>query len=280
MNHVFSTRLPRIGRSLAALVLVGAAMAAPRLASAYPIIDTNITIAAPTIDITYAQAQAGYSGYFDVTLTDTAAQNLAQFQASLTLAGDSSHVAIAGADYGQLTNGQYNDPSNPAYQNTAPDGIGDAAGASPNLLDPYVFGNVYATTNSGDVTGGGAPYSITPDADNSDATNSGVVALTANTVYSLEQVYFTVAAGTAPGTYSLTFDTNAPYENVAGQRGNDASADFVNLVSNSNTTSYQETNATNGAIVILPAPEPASVALMLLGAIGLIGFGWRRARRA
>jgi hypothetical protein len=277
MNLVFSTRLPRIG--LAALALIGAAIAAPRLASAYPIVDSSITIAAPTIDITPAQAAAGYSGYFDVTITDTSTQNLAQFQATLSLAGDGSQVALVGGDLGQLTNGQYNDPTNNSYQNTPADGIGDAAGSSPNLIYPYVLGNVYATVNSGDVVNGGlVSVSSSTAAGNSDASNSGTVSMTAGTTYSLMQVYFTVAPGTGPGSYALTFDTAAPYNNTTGQTNNDPSANFVNLVSNSNTTSYAETSTSFGSITIVP--EPTSVVLMLFGAIGLIGYGLRRTRRA
>jgi len=277
MNLVFSTRLPRIG--LAALALIGAAIAAPRLASAYPIVDSSITIAAPTIDITPAQAAAGYSGYFDVTITDTSTQNLAQFQATLSLAGDGSQVALVGGDLGQLTNGEYNDPANNSYQNTPADGIGDAAGSSPNLIYPYVLGNVYATTNSGEVTNGGiVSVSTTTDAGNSDTTNSGTVSMTAGTTYSLMQVYFTVAPGTGPGSYALSFDTNAPYNNTTGQNTNDPSANFVNLISPSNTTSYAETSTSFGSITIVP--EPTSVVLMLFGAIGLIGYGLRRTHRA
>jgi hypothetical protein len=270
---------------LAALALIGAAIAAPRLAVAYPIVDSNITIAAPVINVTAAQAAAGYSGYFDVTLTDTSTQNLAQFQATLHLGGDGSQVALVGGDLGQITNGQYNDLSNPDYQNPVPpgpitpDGIGDAVGASPNLIYPYILGNVYSTINSGDVVYGGVvSVSDANDAGNSDAANSGTVSMTAGTTYSLMQIYFTVAPGTGPGSYALTFDTNAPYNDASGQTGNDPSGDFVNLVSTSNLTSYAETATTFGSINIVP--EPTSVVLMLFGAIGLIGYGVRRNRRA
>jgi hypothetical protein len=282
MNLVFSTRLPRIG--LAALALIAAGIAAPRLASAYPIVDSSITIAAPTIDITPAQAAAGYSGYFDVTITDTSTQNIAQFQATLSLAGNGSQVALVGGDLGQLTNGEYNDPSSNGYGGgaspTPADGIGDAAGSSPSLLYPYILGNVYATVNSGEVTNGGVvSVSDANDAGNSDLTNSGTVSMTAGTTYSLMQIYFTVAPGTGPGSYALSFDTNAPYNNTAGQNTNDPLANFVNLISPSNTTSYAETSTSFGAIVV-QSPEPASVLLMLFGVVGLIGYGVRRARRA
>jgi hypothetical protein len=199
---------------------------------------------------------------------------------AIALAGDGSQVALVGADLGQLTNGMYNDPANPAYQSSPPieaDGIGDAIGSSPNLLYPYILGNFYSTVNSGDVVNGGTvSLSDANDVSNSDGTNSGIVALTPNTTYSLMQIYFTVAPG-ATGSYALTFDTNAPYNNTASQRLNDGSADFVNLISNTNITSYAETSTVFGAIVI--TPEPASVVMMALGAVALLGFGWLRGRR-
>ena len=253
------------------LFLAIAGVAYPGAARA-EVIDTNITIAAPTIDITFAQAQAGVTGYFDVILTDTAAETLAQFQASLTLAGPGTNVSIVGADLGQVSNGETSSPRAVA------DGIGDAVNASPNLIDPYVLGNVYATVNSGDVVNGGWVYHDSTDADNSDGTNTGTVSLSPNTAYSLEQVYFQIQPGTAEGIYGLTFDTNAPYNDLPGQTGNDPLGDFVNLVSNANLTSYEGTNVISGAIVI--TPEPGSVVLMLLGVIGLLGHGWRRRRAA
>ncbi|HEX4146268.1 MAG TPA: PEP-CTERM sorting domain-containing protein, partial [Pirellulales bacterium] len=93
--------------------------------------------------------------------------------------------------------------------------------------------------------------------------------------YSMEQVYYDIPAGTPVGSYSLTLDQNS--------LATDPGADFVNLISNSNTVAYfSPGTAINGAIVVNAAviPEPASVVLMVLGSIGLIGFGLRRARRA
>jgi hypothetical protein len=284
MNLVFSTRLPRIG--LAALALVGVAFAAPRLASATT--DSNVTIAVPTIELTAAQGTAGASGYFDVTITDTAAESLAQVQGTINLTGpgivanapSGNAVQIVGGDYGQLTNAQNADSNNAGFGLAVADGIGDAAGASPNLLSPYVFGNVYASTNSNDVQTGAGVSTDSTNAQNSDGGFSGNTTLTAGTTYSIEQVYWSVAPGTGPGTYSLTLVTDAPFQsNVAG---GDPNADYVNLVNANNTTSYEQTLFTNGAIVINApvVPEPASIVLMVLGAVGLVGFGLRRARRA
>jgi hypothetical protein len=258
MNLVFSTRLPRIG--LAALTLIGAAVAAPRFANADP---STITFAAPTINVTAGVGgvtTSDQTGYFDVTITDSTTDTLAQFQASLILDPGSSGVSIVGGDYGDLSN---------SYS-TVPDGIGDAAGSSPALIDTYVM-----VGDSSDITGGGYVYFDPTDADNSDITSSGVVTLAANTVYSMEQVYYDIPAGTPVGSYSLTLDQNS--------LATDPGADFVNLISNSNTVAYfSPGTAINGAIVVNAAviPEPASVVLMVLGSIGLIGFGLRRARRA
>jgi hypothetical protein len=267
----------------ALLFITIVAMGSTRLALAYPLIDSNITIAAPTINLTTAQVASGYSGYFDVTLTDSVSEHIAQFQVTLALGGDGSQVALVGADLGQITNAEYNDPSNPSYQDNGgslpitPDGIGDAVGASPNLIYPYILGNVYSTINSGDVINGGVvSLSDANDVSNSDGANSGTVTLTAGVTYSLMQVYFTVAPGFDGGFYPLTFDTNVPYNNTAGQSNNDAAANFVNLISNSNTTSYEETKAVFGRIGL---PEPGSVVMMALGAIGLAGFSRLRGRR-
>jgi hypothetical protein len=263
MNLVFSTRLPRIG--LAALTLVGAAIAAPQFAHAGA---ANITFSAPTItdNITGPVTTQDTTGYFDVTITDTVGTDtLAQFQASLMLNQGTSNIQIVGGDYGNLSNSYY----------TQPDGIGDAAGSSPNLIDTYAM-----VGNSADITNGGYVYFDPTDADNSDDTNTGTVTLAANTVYSLEQVYYDIPAGTAVGNYSLTFDTNAPFNSISNPAG-DPSADFLNLISNANTNSYVTPGTTvAGSINIVQTPEPTSVVLMVLGAIGLFGFGVRRARRA
>jgi hypothetical protein len=269
MNLVFSTRLPRIG--LAALALVGAAIAAPQFAHAGA---ANITFAAPTITVDTAGpvTASDQTGYFDVTISDTVGSDtLAQFQASLMLNQDSSNnanvsnIQIVGGDYGNLSNSYY----------TQPDGIGDAAGSSPNLIDTYVMAG-----NSADITNSGYVYFDPTDADNSDDTNTGTVTMAANTTYSMLQVYYDIPAGTPVGSYSLTFDTNAPFNSISNP-GGDPVADFLNLISNANTNSYVSPGTTiAGAINIVQTPEPTSVVLMMLGAIGLIGLGVRRARRA
>jgi len=268
MNLVFSTRLPRIG--LAALVLVGAAVAAPRFAAAS---NATVTFDAPTISVTNVLGGVTTSdntGYFDVTVSDSAAgDSMAQFQASLSLNQGLSNVTITGADLGQLTNpyAAATAPNDSEYNGA--DGIGQAAGSSPNLIDTYVLNG-----NSSEVSASGFPYSDTTDADNSDLTNSGLSAMAQNAVYSLEQVYYDIPAGTPVGSYALVWDTNG--------YANDSGSNFIDLVSNSGTAAYALPGSSiNGALVVaLPSPEPSSIVLMLLGVIGLVGFGWRRARRA
>jgi hypothetical protein len=80
-----------------------------------------------------------------------------------------------------------------------------------------------------------------------------------------------VPAGTPIGTYSLFFDQNP--------QSIDPGGDFINLVSNANTVEVLPGTAISGAIIVWN-PEPSSVVMMALGAIGLFGLGVRRSRRA
>ncbi|HEX4142171.1 MAG TPA: PEP-CTERM sorting domain-containing protein [Pirellulales bacterium] len=249
-------------RKSSAIFLVGAiaAFTSPRLANAGAV---NITISAPIISLTsepYVQ-----TGYFDVTISDTTSDTLAQFQASLELSPGASGISIVGADLGTLSN---------SY-NTNPDGIGNAAGSSPPLLSPYVFGG-----NSGDVSFGGLPYFDSTDADTADLTNTGTVTLAAHTTYSLEQVYYEIPANIPIGFWPLTFDTDAPYDSISNPSG-DRGADFVNLVGNADTNSYVSPGTTfDGGFEFIPTPEPASVVLLILGTLGLLGFRCLRTSRA
>jgi PEP-CTERM motif len=272
MNLVFSTRLPRIG--LAALALVGAVIAAPRFANASA---ATMTFDVPTVNIT--QEPYDQTGYFDVTISDTTSDKLGQFLVGVTTSPGASSIAIVGADLGQLTNGEYADPSSNSFMATNPDGIGQPAGASPNLIDPYVFAQdgIYADNNSGGLQNGFLQSFDSTDAGNSDLTNSGTVTLAANTLYSLVQVYYDIPANTPVGSYAIALNSGPVVANAP------AGNDYVNLVSNSNGTSYAAPGTqTSGAFVVTAAviPEPASVVLMLFGAVGLIGIGMRRARRA
>ncbi|HTU26499.1 MAG TPA: hypothetical protein VMF30_13925 [Pirellulales bacterium] len=244
-------------KSIAFCLLFVAALTPARFAAASA---ATITFAAPTIDIPYNPYSAT-DGYFDVTLTDSAAgDTLAQFQASMILDPGISNVSITGADLGQLTN-----PYNPNPEGTYP------VGESPNLIDPYVFNG-----NSADVSSDNVGYNDPTDADQADLTNSGTVTLTANTVYSLEQVYYDVPANTPFGTYLLTFDTTPPGNSLQ----NDVGANFINLVSNTNTTSYAAPGTViEGAIVVYLDPEPSSLCLMSLAIVGLFTLRAKLLRR-
>ncbi|HTU27565.1 MAG TPA: PEP-CTERM sorting domain-containing protein, partial [Pirellulales bacterium] len=104
---------------------------------------------------------------------------------------------------------------------------------------------------------------------------TGTITLVAGQVYSLEQVYYTIPANTPIGIYPLYFDTNNPGNSLQ----NDPSADFVNLVSNTNLTSYQSPgNTIDGAFVWVP--EPSSYCLMSLAVVGMLLMRRKLARRA
>ena len=84
------------------------------------------------------------------------------------------------------------------------------------------------------------------------------------------QIEFTVPPGTAAGSYVLSTNTDDPSV--------DGSANYVDIISKSDGNPVSPGLAPNGAIVV--TPEPASVVMMILGAVGMIGVGLRRARRA
>jgi len=245
MNLAFLTRLPRIG-SLAALVSAGALIAAPGLANA------------GTISFSYANqtpvTTAGGSGTIDVVVTDTTnTDTLFQFNVESFL----------------TNHGGSNISLNAAQETGAPVPPGSAGGFTGGTSG-YVFGqSQYA--NSNDVTGGGQiGVNSTTDVQNSDSDVTSGTLLGGGTQYGMMQLEFTVPPGTAAGSYVLSFNTDDP--NTDG--------DYINLVSKSDFTHYLSPNQVNGAIFVT-GPEPASVVMMIMGAIGFIGIGLRRrARRA
>jgi len=243
MNLAFLTRLPRIG-SLAALVLVGAVVAAPGLANA------------GVISFSYANqtpvTSAGGSGTIDVVITETGTQDtLFQFQVESFLAN----------------HGGSNISLNAALETGTPIPPGSAGGYAGGTSG-YVFGqNSY--NNSFAVSGGGQIGVNSPtDIGSSDADVSTGTLLGGATQYGLMQLEFTVPAGTAAGAYTMSFNTDDP--NTDG--------DWVDIISKSDTAVVSPGLSVNGAIVV--TPEPASVLMMVIGAVGLIGIGLRRARRA
>jgi hypothetical protein len=223
MNLVFSRRL---GRSLAALALVGAAIVAPRLANAGTIEFSIGNESAPTNGIT------GGTGSFDVLITDSGTDTIGQFGMDIFLNSGASSVAFTTATL--IT------------------------------TSPYVFvGNSGQQTASGPA---GQPFVDSNEASNSDLTNSGTVTLS-GALQALINVSYVVPAGTAAGDYAITFNQDDPTTDP-----------FADYTSTTNTSPIDTSPglAPAGAIVVT-TPEPSSIALLVLGAIGL--FGFRRLRR-
>lgn len=90
---------------------------------------------------------------------------------------------------------------------------------------------------------------------------------TLNQTYGLATVDLTVAAGFT-GVVYMVWNTN--------RVSNDSYAPSYEL-SNAELSPL-DPNLVGGFFAIL-VPEPGSVVLMVMGAVGLVGFGWRRARR-
>jgi len=249
MNLAFLTRLPRIG-SLAALVLVGAVVAAPGLANA-GIVSFSYANQTPVNGVT------GGSGTIDVVVTDTTnTDTLYQFLVESFLAN----------------HGGSNISLNAALETGAPIPPGSAGGYAGGTSG-YVYGQ--SSYNNSFAVSNGAQIGVnsSTDVSSSDADENTGTLLGGGTQYGLMQLEFTVPPGTAAGSYTLSFDTN--------NAGTDASGDgdWVNLTGKNDTTHYLSPTQVNGAIVVT-GPEPASVVMMIMGAVAFIGIGLRRARRA
>jgi len=259
MTLAFSTRLPRIG-SLAALVLVSAVFAAPRLANA-----GTVTFTAPTITITPAQAAAGLTGYANITISEPGGGDTI-FQSGVDLfldpktsglnfvpyAGDGSVSGqTAGADYHTELGNTLQGPASPAATYLFNGQSSDISFQSPVFTDSFDGSNANQSEaqTSDETTGSGVPLSAT--------------------LLGLMRIEYNIPAGSPAGTYPLTF---TPAVNGGG--GN-----FYDNVSVLDSNYHLPGSLINGAIVI-QTPEPSSIVMMVLGAIGLVGLGVRRARRA
>ncbi len=129
----------------------------------------------------------------------------------------------------------------------------DVVFASPGYLSNYTQGD-------------GA--TVASELYNSDTyANTDVASL--NQTYGLASVDLQVAAGFT-GTIYLVWNGDG----VA----NDSYSPFYELSSAAATP--VDPNLVPGSITIVKTPEPGSIVMMLLGAVGLLGLGWRRARRA
>jgi len=238
MNLVFSTFLPRIGRSLAALALVGFGISG--LASA-----GTITFEAPTVDITAGQAAAGVTGYADVTAFDSATDSIYQDGEDMYLNPGTTGVSIIAGDYNTTPTYIFNGNSSNVTE------------GSPVFVDTYDNGNNYDP--------GSQNESEVQESDN--ALNGTPTSLTSSPL-GIVRFEYSIPAGTPAGTYTLTL--------VPSNEG--GTGTYTDTVSQSDNNSYLVPTIIDGAIVVLP--EPGSVVLMVLGAVGLVGFGFRRARRA
>jgi hypothetical protein len=242
MKLAFFTRLPRIS-SLAGLALVGTALAVSQSASAGTI-DFGVANQTPV-------TTAGGTGTIDVVVTETgSSDSLFQFEVELSLAGGSPISLGAATETGKANPG------------------GFAGGTS-----GYVFGqSTYA--NSADISpnNGGAQIGVNSPTDvgNSDSSVSAGTPLGGSTQYGLMQLTFSVPADTPAGSYTLTFNQDPGFN-----------GDYVDTVSPSDSNIFLP-GVLDAAIVVssVATPEPGSIVMMTLGALGLIGFGVRRARRA
>jgi hypothetical protein len=240
MSAAFSIRVLRIG-SLAALVLVGGVITAPRVASAA----NTIFFEAPIITVT--QEPYDQTGTFDVTIFQPGGgSSLFQFEADLQL-------------YQPIPNSGSNiteDGTMPNFEN-----------AALNYNVPYVMNG-----NSGNQSNSILPFldnypGPSSEVENSDEPNTNVGVPLSATPLSLMGVEWDVPANSALGSYAMLFT-----QNTSGY-------DFVETTSYS-SGNYFLPNVINGAINVVPSPEPSSIVMMVLGTLGLIGLGLRRARRA
>ncbi len=97
--------------------------------------------------------------------------------------------------------------------------------------------------------------------------NTDVASL--NQTYGLATLDLQVAAGFT-GTIYLVWNGDGV--------STDSYAPFYEL--STNATSPTDPNLVPGSLTIVQTPEPGSIVMMVLGAVGLLGLGWRRARRA
>jgi len=240
MNLVFSTFLPRVGRSLAALALVGFGISG--LANA-----GTISFEAPTVDITAGQAAAGVTGFADVTATDSSSDSVYIDGEDLYLNPGTTGVSIIAGD----------------FNTTAPyiflGNSSDQLNSSGVFVDTYDNGNNFDPGSQNE-----------SEVQVSDLSNNGNATTLTSVPLGIVRIEYSIPAGTPAGTYTLNL--------VPSNEGGTGTYTDTVSASDANTNNYLVPTIIDGAIVVLP--EPGSVVLMVLGAVGLVGIGFRRARRA
>jgi len=231
-----------------------------------------ITFTAPTITESETPAQVGQIQNYtaQIVISDTVHTDiLAGYGLDLfanTVAGNVMNPTDFGANPGLLETSinftGFSLSTTPAYvyNNTT----GAAGNANVNNSNDINFtGGAYLsnyTTSDGS--------SVANELYNGDTyANTDVASL--NQTYGLATLDLTVAAGFT-GTiymvwngYGQSTDSFAPFYELSGAPSNPLDPTLV-----------------PGSITIVKTPEPASVVMMVLGAVGLLGLGWRRARRA
>jgi len=249
-------------RLLAAVALV----ALPGLAFA----DT-ITFIVP--NITVAESNSVQTGYFDVAITDTASNNT-NLAAGGTLSSTGGSDVITGTSVEIQTNGTS------ATYNPSTDGQGTIAGGGTNTNNGITLIYNDDATATGSPTGGPLTYIYTTDSavdpsqngsgDNNSFNNQDVFlndvptdngpTLSAGSPLGLLRVEYSIPANFV-GAADLTLITSQPTGNLPAVWGDTAF--------NANTPLV-----VSGSITV--TPEPTSMVLLVLGAIGL--FGVRRLR--
>jgi hypothetical protein len=267
MNLAFSTRLPRVARTFAALVLVGGAV----LVAPHSVMASTVTFTAPSINVPESATTQTYTA--DVLISDTNTTDiLAGYQVDLFLQPTSTFSAA--------TPGLPND-TNIAYAAAPTNSAGafdfNTTTVTNGTAEPYVYNNSITgnQNNSNDINFAAPGYlnnytsslqgSGTPNENFPSDTyaNSDVAAL--SQTWALERVFITVAAGFS-GTEYLVWNSNG----IA----NDPDAPYYQL-SGAPSTSI-DPNLIGGVINV--TPEPSSIVMMVLGAVGLFGVGYRRTR--